>query len=291
MLIEILPPYRIPPEIDRIQVNFCKNPACGNFCRPASVFAQTRGRYAKQGMRDSYTVSGKSDGMFIICDKCKECPPIKSNLGISQEIKRISNYLQNEKKEDSCPKHGCDNYGIDAYIYYERYWKFGKTKYGSPRFRCKLCGSTFSEPQKSIHKQKLSHINASIFRSLVGKQPLKRIAHEEGISMKTLYDKIDFIHSQCMAFVANREKMLPELKRKYLNISVDRQAYSINWKNKKDRRNVVLYAVGSADSSSSYVFGINLNFDPSCDPKTIEDDAVQEGDYGLQRPFRKYARY
>lgn len=291
MPIEIAPPKRIPLEIDGIQVNFCKNPACGNFLSPASVFAQARGRNTKQGMRDSYTVSGRSDGMFLICDKCKECPPIKSNLGIAQEINRISEYLKIERKVVSCRKYGCDNHGIDAYIYDERYWKFGKTKFGSPRFRCKLCGSTCSEPQTSIHKQKLSHLNASIFKSLLGKQPLKSIANEEHISMKTLYDKIDFIHRQCMAFAASREKLLPELKRKYLNISVDRQAYSINWRDCKDRRNVVLYAVGSADSQSGYVFGIHLNFDPSHDPNDIEKDAVAEGDYELQRPFRKYARF
>jgi hypothetical protein len=137
----------------------------------------------------------------------------------------------------------------------------------------------------------MSHVNAIIFKDLIIKKAsLKGIAVGNDISMKALYDKIDFIRRQCLAFAADREKRLPELNKSYLNISVDRQMHSINWRDSTNRRNVILYAIGSADRNSRYVFGIHLNFDPSLNPEAVEKDAVASGDYDVQRPFRKYAR-
>jgi len=52
-----------------------------------------------------------------------------------------------------------------------------------------------------------------------------------------------------------------------------------------------IYAIGSSDRNSGYVFGTHLNFDPSVNPIEIEKDAVASGDYEQQRPFRKYARF
>lgn len=284
---------RIPPEVDGIQVNFCKNPACGNFRVPVSNSIQSRGRYAKSDERDTYTIHGRSHELAMHCSKCNEWPPIKSNKGIKEEIDRISAYLNINKKIVKCPNTKCDNYhlDIDVALFPDRYRPHGKTRFASPRFQCKLCGKTVSVPQKSTHLQRKTHVNVGIFKDLVRKQHLKGIREDADISMKTLYDKIDFIHRQCLAFAADREKNLPGLKTKYLNISVDRQMHSINWKDCKDRRNVILYAIGSADRKSGYVFGIHLNFDSSVNPIEVEKDAIESGDYEVQRPFRKYARF
>ena len=46
--------------------------------------------------------------------------------------------------------------------------------------------------------------------ALMNKVPFNRICELTGINMRTLYDKIDFIHRQCLAFVANREQRLME---------------------------------------------------------------------------------
>lgn len=290
---------RIPPEIDGIQVNFCKNPACGNFYTPASTSTQSRGRYAKDENRDTYTLKGKSHKLALQCTKCSENPPVKSNKGIKEEIDRISAYLIPDRRKARCPNSQCINHLLDADVfdYRDRYRPHGKTSIGSPRFQCKECGKTFSVPQKSTHRQRKSHVNIRIFQDLLGKKPLRTVAGgPDGtvgvdVSMNTLYDKIDFIYRQCLAFAASREKKLPELKRAYVNISVDRQMHSINWRDCKDRRNVILYAIGSADRNSRYVFGVHLNFDPSVNTIEIEKDAVASGDYELQRPFRKYARF
>lgn len=55
--------------------------------------------------------------------------------------------------------------------------------------------------------------------------PLRRIAKHLNISPKTLYDKIDFIHRQCLSFFKERELRLIEgkLKLDRLYLSTGRQ--------------------------------------------------------------------
>jgi hypothetical protein len=109
--------------------------------------------------------------------------------------------------------------------------------------------------------------------------------------MSAVYDKIDFLHQQCLAFVANRErKLLSGMQLRRVYVGVDRQDYMVNWANAADKRNVVLHAVGSADNITGYVLGLHLNFDPSMDPSIVEKDALCSGDYDLRYPYRKYAR-
>lgn len=119
---------------------------------------------------------------------------------------------------------------------------------------------------------------------------MRRIAEIEEIALQTVYDKIDFIHRQCLAFASERESKLPDMPIRRLYISVDRQDYVINWSRRDDRRNTVVSAVASADNTSQYIFAMHLNFDPRLDPEAIEEDAKQIADINLPTPHRKYAR-
>jgi hypothetical protein len=112
----------------------------------------------------------------------------------------------------------------------------------------------------------------------------------EGITLSTLYRKIDFVHRQCIAFAAERERNLPSMPLARLYIGVDRQDYMINWSDADDRRNIIFRAVGSADNATGYVLGLHLNFDPSLDPDSIESDAIASGDYEVKPAYRRYAR-
>jgi hypothetical protein len=124
----------------------------------------------------------------------------------------------------------------------------------------------------------------------MNKVPFKRISEVAGIAMPTLYDKINFLHRQCLAFVGDREKELPGMKFSRLYIAVDRQDYTVNWTDAADKRNIVLHTVGSADNATGYVFGLHLNFDPSFQPEDVEKEAIAAGDYLTGKPFRRYAR-
>lgn len=75
---------RIPLEASGFQVNFCKNPLCGNFGVAASQKPQPRGPGAETHPdRDTYTVvSQKKNIPGLHCKKCGEYPIFKSNQAI-----------------------------------------------------------------------------------------------------------------------------------------------------------------------------------------------------------------
>jgi hypothetical protein len=53
--------------------------------------------------------------------------------------------------------------------------------------------------------------------------PVRRIAEIEEIALQTVYDKIDFIHRQCLAFASEWKSKLPDIPIRRLYISVDRR--------------------------------------------------------------------
>lgn len=240
--------------------------------------------------RDSYKKSGvKRETPEVQCQHCKEIFPLKSNIGIQEEVSRLGAYLE-PKDPISCPNTSCENHGHDVYQEKSRYHKHSPSPSGSSRFRCKACKKTFSVGKPS-RGQKKPHKNREIFSLLINKMPIRRIVEHTGVSASTVYGKINFFHSQCMAFVAHRErKLLNGFPVDRLDVSVDRQEYVVNWNNQWDKRNVRLQAVGSADNRTGYVFGMHVNFDPSLNPLAVEADAAVCGDNIEQKPFRKYAR-
>jgi transposase-like protein len=278
--------------VDGIQTNFCKNPVCENFGVPASTDRQPRGRSANKGNRDNYKLArgGANKVTQLVCLHCGETPPVKSNQAIAEEVKRIGRYLQPLIPEASCPNSECKNHEIAISKGKQFYQAFGKTKSGSPRYRCKACHKTFSVKRPTTG-QKQPHKNKLIFKLLMNKSPFRRICEVADVGMPTIYYKIDFLHHQCLSFIAERERKLlggKHIKRLY--ISVDRQEYVVNWTKRDDKRNVSLSAIGSADNQTGYVFQMNLNYDPYADADSIEADVIKLNDTANQYAFRKYAR-
>ena len=289
-------PPRIPLEAGGIQVNFCKNPNCPNFGVPASVEKQPRGPGAAARGRDNYRVAGGTHGRgvsvpVITCLMCNEAPPIKSNQGVHGEMTRMAAYLA--VPEPSCPGEDCPNHGVGVSKGNGRYHRKGTTAAGSPRWVCLACKRSFSvNVSKPAKNHLLPHKNSEVFSLLVNGVAMRRICKVARISQKTLYDKIRFIHRQAMAFVARRERRLltGEVSLEKLYLCVDRQDHLINWANRKDKRQTVFQAVGTADNASSYVFAIHLNYDPALKPEIVEMEAARGGDYELKAPFRRHAR-
>lgn len=274
---------RIPPEVNGIQYNFCKNPKCDNFGVPDKLEAK-RGEY-------KYTLTGLNKGAgnipLLKCGCCNETLPLKSNYGISEELERLSSYLDINNQVVCCSDSNCPNHKIPVGTK-KAYASFGTTRNGSKRYRCNLCKKTVSvaKPTQGQHD---THKNIDVFKLLVNKMPLNRIIEVTGISWEVLYNRIDFIHRQCLAFASNRENKLKSMSFKRLYISLDRQDYAVNWTARKDKRNVVLSAITSADNKTGYVFGINPNFDYLKNKEEIEQEAVNIGDLQKTPPFRKFA--
>jgi len=281
---------RVPIKVGSIQTNFCKNPECQNFGVPASTKKQPRGPGAKKRGRDTYTIIGSGRGTPMLrCSICGQCPTIKSNKGIHEEMSRFWEVLK-PPSVPTCPNQDCPNHHIDIDAGKAYYQSFGRTKAGSKRSRCKSCGKTFVTDSSPTVRHRKPHKNAAIFRLLVNKMPFRRICEVEDITMSTLYRKIMFIHQQCNSFIGKRERKLPSMLIARLYIGVDQQDYVINWSDAKNRRNITFRAIGSADNATGYVFGLHLNFDPSLNPEDIENDAVASGDYEKRPAYRKNAR-
>lgn len=275
---------RIPPAVDGIQYNCCKNPKCPNFGIPAEEQV-SRGRTKDQN-NNRYTISGTGNkNSSLRCNSCGQYPPIKSNLGIQQEIERLTSYLH---PKVYCPDENCKNHTV-PFGTQGAYRKFGFNRSGTPRYKCNECNKTFSFMRTDAY-QRDTHFNRDIFSLLVNKMPLNRIVSHLNISWDVLYRRIDYIYDQCRLFAANREAKLKTLPIERIYLAVDRQDYVINWSERKDKRNITINAISSADNLSGYVFAINPNYDADVDSEAIEAECAINGDNELGIAYRKNSR-
>lgn len=272
---------RLPPEVAGIQYNTCKNPNCQNFGVVAvdGALPGEVGNYKR--------VSAAKNYYLLQCGICGEMPPLKSNQGIHEEMQRIGRYLQ--EKEYFCPNEACENHTVPVGTK-KAYRSFGTNAHGSKRMQCCKCMKTFVTTGKPAKGQHETHLNKSIFNMLVNQVALSRIVKMLDISWEVLYHRIDFIHRQCLAFVANRERRLKTLPIERLYMAVDRQDYLVNWTERKDKRNVNLMGIAVSDNKTGYVFANALNFDDSTNRIDVEEHSNQIMDTSLPAPFRKYAR-
>lgn len=214
---------------------------------------------------------------------------MRSNQGIHEELTRLSAYLC-DPDEPSCPNGACALFDVPMSRAGHHYVQFGKTAAGTPRYRCNACRKTFSGAGKSTKRHRMAHKNREMFALLINKMPFRRMTEVTGLSPQTLYDKLDFIHRQCQAFAGERErKLLEGLPLPKLYLATDRQTLAVNWSNRRDRRNVTLQAIATADLKTGFVFGMDLNFDPSLDLDEVDAAAVACGDATKPQPYRRYA--
>ena len=252
---------RIPPEHSGVQVNHCKSPRCTNY----GVAAEQKSVPGS----NRYTLEAKKGISSCLCTSCAVEFPLKSNIGIVEEVERIASYLSSPAPL-CCPNKVCTNYISQLPIGAPgAYASFGKTAIGNPRWRCNVCGKTFSQNLKATARQREPHKNKTIFKLLVNKMPVRRIIEVAGIDPHTFYNRLDFLHRQCQLFAAHRERALANLPIRRLYLGVDRQDYLVNWLGRKDKRNTRLSAIAVVDNEYGYCFGAHLNFDPSLDRKTI----------------------
>lgn len=281
--------YRFPEPAGDLQVNFCKNVRCAAFGVPETLHRVRRSK-GQAGQPGDYSRVGA--GLKVTGMKCLVCGsymPIRNNQGILEEVQRFCAPSEG-KPSPSCPNEDCDNFGSPV-TEHGLYARFGKTKAGTPRWRCNGCKKTFSEDGAPLLRQRMAHKNRDVFMLLVNKAPIRRIAEVTGLNIKTVYDKLQFIGRQCQAFVGDRErKLLAGMPLPTMYVAVDRQTHTVNWSNRLDRRNVQLSAIGSADLDSGYVFGFHLNFDPTLDPDAVEREAAKLGDPEKYEPYRRFAR-
>jgi len=282
--------YRLPEPSEGVNVNFCKNIHCASFGIPEELHRRNRKKGAPPTVGSYIRDSAASYDPKMKCCVCGQKPPIRNNAAIVDDLKRISSYLS--QIEPSCPNASCQMHGTPLSMGGKDYSAFGTTAAGTARWRCNACLKTFTVGGKSTLKHKQPHKNRDVFMLLMNKVALSRIAEITGLDRKTIYGKIDFIHRQALLLIQSREKaLLAGFQLPKMYVAVDRQTHLVNWRSRKDRRNVQLNAIGTADLTTGYVFGMHLNFDASVDSADIEAKAIAAGDYGKHAPDRIYSRF
>lgn len=279
-----LPRAALPIEIGEVQVNSCKNPKCANFGVPVP-------RKRTKGVPDPYRLIGAGSAIGSIhvrCMLCSEKLPMKSNAGVVEELERMLE-PQRARKPISCPHEGCAHHAVGVETP-RAYRAYGRNSAGSPRWKCKACGRVFSRSLRPTGRQEKTSRNRLLFKALLGKAPIRRLADIVELDPRTIRRRIDFIHGRCVAFAADRESQLATMEIPRLYLSVDGQEQIINWRSREDRRNIVLSAIASVDNRTGYCFGMHLNFDPSLDREGVERDSAALGDPAKPVALRKYAR-
>ncbi len=171
-----------------------------------------------------------------------------------------------------------------------QYRKFGKTAKGDPRYQCKACKKTFSIG-RSTRRHKRSDLNGKVFRSLVNGVTLSAISRLLDTSLSEVYSKIDFIHEQCQAFAADREKRLPEVfEGDSPHFATDTQILQVNWPDRGIRKLVEVRHMCTVHSDSKYVIASTTDVDPDVHPLAVEKAMEIIGDKEKPRSMQENAR-
>jgi len=300
-----------PEAYKGLQVNCCKFTRCENFgispedalqgtqrvpFSENSTLKNTERQVSKHHPLYGTSGNGKYEAA-LVCKTCKNKKAdgeiiqssymLKSNKAVVEEFERLSRYLATD--QPACPNQNCPTYTVE--FIEPSFKKRGLTTAGSQRYECKHCKKSFVVGEQT-RKQRRPEINIRLFDLLIMHVPLRKIIKHLHISPKTLYDKIDFIHKQCLKFVAEREQQLIDgkLKEKSLYLATDRQVQITNWTKREDKRNTELYGIGTACLTSGYVFAFNFNFDERLSQNDVELVASEYGDNEKPKHHREMAR-
>lgn len=132
----------------------------------------------------------------LTCKTWRKDSPIKSTKAIAEETDQIGRYLE-PPVEPGCPKSGCSNANVGLYSFPGTCVCKGKRRV-LRHMKCKACGNTFFQRERSFAGQKKPLENTTGFKEIVSRKPLRSIVHMTELSPKAVYDKIDFICRRCL---------------------------------------------------------------------------------------------
>ena len=264
--------------------NGCKNPTCDAFMRPPLS------GLLKWSRECNYKISGSGRDKSIRCKECGNYSVLKSNKGIWEEFIRQSAYLR--LTHTYCPNQNCPNHELSVERYPKGYRNKGRQRSGNNKYQCKHCKSYITTTELThLRERKYSHVERGLFWDLCNDSSFRRIIGRHNITPLVLYDKIDFIHQQCLRFVALREVKMQHKLPKQLYVAMDKQDYVVNWSDHKKKKNVQLTAVCSVETQTGYCLGMHLNFCSDIGASDVYARALSNGDSDGVPCMRQYAQY
>lgn len=283
---------RLPPPSHGFDINFCRNPTCGQFAITPDPFdGRGRSRAVQQSNFLRGKVIGSMDEMTFVCQACGTASVVKSNRAIVEEYRRLRRLQERGDADGSCPNPACRSHCRPVAAYPDRYRPYGRTKAGDRRWRCHGCGKTFSIG-KPTRRQKRTDKNGLVLRLLTNDTSLSKICEITGLSPRAIYEKIDFLYERVRAFTARREGCFGAVDWNTVGrrFATDSQSLVLNWPSKRTRALVEVQHLCTAHANSGYIVAAHLGFDPEVKMDEIEDCMSAVGDFALPRCFRQQAR-
>lgn len=291
---------------EEIQYNFCSDTFCPNYAEELEIIKPRGARSIK-----NYKFIGSKDESKITCNIMNNVgastsifnnhSTLHSNWSIAEEIKRLSilNSVVDEEVEyhfhdTVCPDTSTPFDDVNSFV------KFGKTKAGSIRYKCKVCGKTTaikpSIKQRHMYNQKRSDVIMSIFEDLISRVPVTKICEKNNIGSSTFYDKVEFIYKKCLEFLERHESKLVDVNFDDLYLCSDDFVYSLNnirrkgkggkkqtREEKANSQEAITHMIATGDVDSAYVFRADISYDSVIRLSDIEDDTAR---YHCDHSFR-----
>jgi hypothetical protein len=251
----------IPGPFEGLQVNCCRNPACPSYGVPPVVLSgEPEPPTGKVGL---YNLFGSVGETSLLCRTCRRLSRPLSNEGLAMEIKRLRT-ANGILAVESCPRKSCKNHGKSVTEFPNEYYAHGKTPSGAIRKRCRRCRKAFT---LGDHRRRptAGSVNRDIVRDIVNRASLNAILRKLELNPATLYERIDFIHQQMVAFEAFKMRAFRKSgwKRKFYALATDAQDYRVNWQSRDRRAEIQLSAITTAENITGFILRSDVNFDPT----------------------------
>jgi DNA polymerase III epsilon subunit len=282
-------------------------------CKSASTLLSNKGIVQEvERLKSIYRLN------VLSCPNTALAPNKRKGIPDGRRYEKILKKVRYKAVEFTRLKPTCTNNDFDFLGYPDNYWLDSKNKKkarnskGLPKiihpdasgryhgvhelvsqtFKCKKCHTKFSAPLNPQKGQTNQQINYQLFSELVNKGIINRIAEKLRINHDLIYSRIEFFYNQCIQFEQYQLKTnIHKLKRRTLNLSMDRQMFYSNWTSKRDARRTLLVNTSTVENESRFVFASTLNFDFTSDYMALSKEFIRIGEYSKEPYKRSYQQY
>lgn len=283
----------LPPPKTEIQANFCRNPRCWNFGIAPLPEPRRKHKSPDEDLIGYYSLVTSAGGTALKCSICGRTASMISNVALAAELTRLRT-ANGILTPDSCPDKLCENRDRPAHDHPGEYHAHGRTRFGSERLKCKRCKSTLTLGSHFRAKTGAS-VNKDIVLDLVNRGALRAIMRKCSIGANILYDRIDFIHEQMVAFEAFKLQQVRRAKgkhRRHFSLATDGQDHQVNWATRFRRYGIKVSTISTADNLTGFVFRTDVNFDPTTgDVVKHLADLLSKGDFEVEDGLGLSRRY
>ena len=283
---------RLPPPSLGIDINFCRNASCSQFAVAPDPFdGRGRSRAVQRPSVRRGNVMGSDNETAFVCGAFGILSMVKTNRLILEDYRRLRSMQRWGNPDGSCPNTACRCHSRPVATNPELYRRFGRSKKGDQRWRCRGCDKTFTIGRPT-RRQRKTDKNGLVLRLLTNDVSLSKICEITGLSPRGVYSKIDFLYQRVQAFTARREKCFESVdwERVGRRFATDSQRLVLNWPSKRTRAAVEVQHLCTAHANSGYIVAAHVGFDPDAKMHDIEATMVATNDFALPRAFRQQAR-